>query len=75
MYLVAMTILKTDRGIVFVGQHEVDRNAQQVFKKVINFYLHSRTAEIDTSSTLKYITSSKLGEGTWNGTTVGFISH
>ena len=27
MYLVAMTILKTDRGIVFVGQHEVDRDA------------------------------------------------
>ena len=40
MYLVAMTILKTDRGTVFVGQHETDRDAQQVFKKVINFYLH-----------------------------------
>ena len=75
MYLVAMTILKTDRGIVFVGQHEVDRDAQQVFKKVINFYLHSRTADIDASAILKYITSAKLGEGTWKGTTVGFISH
>ena len=75
MYLVAMTILKTDRGIVFVGQHETDRDAQKVFEKVINFYLHSRTADIDASSTLKYITSAKLGEGTWNGTTVGFISH
>ena len=75
MYLVAMTILKTDRGIVFVGQHEADRDAQQVFRKVIDFYLHSRTADIDASATLKYITSAKLGEGTWNGTTVGFISH
>ena len=75
MYLVAMTILKTDRGIVFVGEHEVDRDAQQVFKKVIDFYLHSRTADIDASASLKYITSAKLGEGTWNGTTVGFISH
>ena len=75
MYLVAMTILKTDRGIVFVGQHETDRDAQKVFKKVIEFYLHSRTADIDASASLKYITSAKLGEGTWNGTTVGFISH
>ena len=75
MYLVAMTTLKTDRGIVFVGEHEHDRDAQKVFEKVINFYLHSRTADIDASSTLKYITSAKLGEGSWNGTTVAFISH
>ena len=70
-----MTILKTDHGIVFVGQHEADRDEQKVFQKVIDFYLHSRTSDIDASSTLKYITSAKLGEGTWNGTTVGFISH
>ena len=37
MYLVAMTILKTDRGIVFVGHHETDRDAQKVFDKVIDF--------------------------------------
>ena len=70
-----MTILKTDRVIVFVGQHEAYRDAQQVFKKIINFYLQSRTVDMDASSTLKYITSAKLGECTWNGTTVGFISH
>ena len=70
-----MTILKTDCGIVFVGQHESDRDAQKVFQKVIDFYLHFRTADIDASYTLKYITSSKLGEATWNGTAVGFISH
>ena len=70
-----MTIQKPYFGIVFVGQHEVDRDAQKIFEKVINFYLHSRTADIDASSMLKYITSAKLGEGTWNGTTVAFISH
>ena len=75
MYLVTMKILKTDRGIVFVGQHKADRDAKQVFKKIINFLLHSRKADIDTSSTLNYIISAKLGEATWNGTTFGFISH
>ena len=34
----------------------------------------SRTADIDYSSSLKYITSAKLVEGTWNRTIVGFIS-
>ena len=75
MYLVAMTIQKTDRDIVFVGEHEADRDAQKVFQKVIDFYLNSRIAGIDSSSTLKYITSSKLGESTWNGATLGFIYH
>ena len=75
MYLVAITILKTDRGIVYVGQHEADRDAQKVFEKVLNFYLNSRTADIDTDATLKYITSAKLGSGHWNGTSVAFISH
>ena len=42
---------------------------------MIDFYQHSRKADIDASSTLKYITTAKLGEGTWKGTIVGFISH
>ena len=75
MYLVALTILKTDRAIVFIGQHEVHRDAQKVFEKVLNFYLNSRTADIDANATLKYIISAKLGSGQWNGTTVSFISH
>lgn len=75
MYLVAMTMLKTDRGTIFLGKHEDDRDAQKVFEKFINFYLHSRTSDIDSSSSIKYITSEKLGEGTWNVTTVVFISH
>ena len=74
MYLVAMIILKHDRGIFFVRQNEVNRDTQQVFKNVINYYLHSSTADIGDSAILKYITSAKLGEDTWNGTTVGFIS-
>ena len=42
MYLVAIKILQTDRGIFFVGQHKVDRDAQKVFEKVIAFYTDSR---------------------------------
>ena len=63
MYLVTITILKKDRSIGYVGQHEVDRDAQKVFEKVLNFYLNSRTADIDKDATLNYITSVKLGSG------------
>ena len=75
MYLVAITILKTDRGIVYVGQHEADGDKQKVFEKVLNFYLNSRKAEFDEDTTLRYITFTKLGSGYWNGTSVAFISH
>ena len=36
MYQVADRILQTDRGIVFVGQHETDFDAQKVFAKTLS---------------------------------------
>ena len=75
MYLVAINILQTDRCVIFVGQHEADRNVQKVFEKVITFYTDSRNSDIDSTDILKYITSASLGTGTWNRTIVSFISH
>ena len=75
MYQVADRILQTDRGVVFVGQHEVDFDAQKVFAKTLGYYLESRTADIDASDHLTYITTAKFNPTTWNGTAVGFISN
>ena len=75
MYQVADRILQTDRGVVFVGQHEVDFDAQKVFAKTLEYYLKSRTADIDASDHLTYITTSKFNPTTWNGTAIGFISN
>ena len=75
MYLVAINIFQTDRGVVFVGQHEADRDAHKVFEKVITFYTDSRNSDIDSTDILKYITSARIRTGNWNGTTVSFISH
>ena len=61
MYLVATKILLTNRGVVYVGQHEAEKDAQQIFEKVIDVYLHSRTSNIDASTYLIYITSTKFG--------------
>ena len=73
--MVAINILHKDRGVVFVVQHEADRDAQKVFEKVITFYNDSRNSYIDSTDVLKYITLAILGTGTCNGTTVSFISH
>ena len=75
MYQVADRILQTDRGIVFVGQHETDFDAQKVFAKTLSHYLMSRTADIDASQYLTYITTAKFNPSTWNGTAIGFISN
>lgn len=75
MYSITDTILQTDRGIIYVGQHEYDHDAQQVFSKLINYYLNSRIEDIVSNDILQYITFVKFGQGKWRGTAVSFISH
>ena len=75
IYAVADRILKTNRGIVYLGQHEDTMDAQQVFSKTIKHYTTSRIADISASDILAYLTTMKLGSGKWNGTAVSFISH
>ena len=75
MYNVADNILQTDRGIVYVCEHEHDHDAQKVFAKVIAYYLKQRAADIEASDLLTYITTAKFGLGKWKGTAVSFISH
>ena len=73
--MVVIKILQTDRGVVFFGQHEADRDAQKVFEKVLTFYTDTRNSDIDFTDILKYITSARLGTGNCNGTTVSLIFH
>ena len=75
MYSVLRRTLKTDRGKHFVRYHENDRNAQEVYKKTVNYYLKSRKTSIESRELLSYLTSARFGTGNWKGTAVGFISH
>ena len=63
MYNTVDTILQNDCGIVYVGQHEHDHDAQAVFANVIAYYLKSIVADIEASDTLTYITTAKIGLG------------
>ena len=61
MYNVADNILKTDRGIIYVGEYEHYHDAQKVFAKVIAYYLKSLSADIEASDLFTYITTAKFG--------------
>ena len=37
MYLVGTKLLLTNHGVIYVGQHEAEKDAYQIFKKVIYF--------------------------------------
>ena len=75
MYAVFEHILLTDQGKAIIREHELDRDAQKVYAKVIDFYLASTTAAMTSSDLLSYITSARLGNGTWRGNTQSFILH
>jgi hypothetical protein len=75
LYAVLETKVLTDRGKSIIRDHEEDFNAQQVYKKLKEYHLTSTKAMIESSSILAYITSSKLGEGSWNGTSEAFITN
>ena len=73
MYDVLDMKVLTDRGKAIVREHETDFDAQTVYKKLQEHHLKSTKALIESSSILSYITSARLGDGIWQGTTEGFI--
>ena len=75
LYAVLESKVLTDRGKAIVREHEHDFDAQTVYKQLQAHHLKSTKAQIESSTILAYITSARLGDGTWNGTTEGFITH
>ena len=75
MYSVFTKTVKTDFGKSIVRKHETDRDAQKVYKEIVEHQLKSTKALISSSELMSYITSAKLGDGTWKGSTESFILH
>jgi hypothetical protein len=59
----------TDRGKAIIRDHEDDFNAQKVYPNLKAHHLTSTKIMIIASTILAYITSAKLGDGNWNGST------
>jgi len=64
-----------DKGKALVRSYEVDANTQKIFAELCEDTLRSTNFSIDSSRLLSYITSVRIGDGHWNGTTHHFILH
>ena len=73
VYSVLESKVLTDQGKNIVRQHEIDYDAQAVYKKLLTHHLVSTKAAMTSSDILSYITSAHLGNGEWRGTAESFI--
>ena len=73
MYAVLDATVLTDRGRAIVRAHEETYDAQTVYKELKRYHKSSTKAKIESSTLLSYITSAKIGDGSWQGTTESFI--
>ena len=75
MYAVLEQKVMTDQGKAYVRSHEKDFDAHQVYAKLKTYHLKSTRAKINSSTLLQYITSVKITDGDWKGSTHGFLLH
>ena len=75
MYAVFERALQTDKGKALVRSNEADSNAQKIFDELCKDALRSTRASIDSSRLLSYVTSVRIGDGLWNGTSHSFVLH
>ncbi len=75
MYAVFKRVLQTDKGEVLVRLNQATSNAQKSFTELCQDALRSTHASIDFSRILSYITSMRIRDGLWNGTSHSFVLH
>jgi uncharacterized pyridoxamine 5'-phosphate oxidase family protein len=75
LFAVLESKVLTDFGKALVRSHEKDFDAQVVYSKLHAHHLKSTKAKIESSSILSYITSVRLGNGEWKGSTEAFVLH
>jgi hypothetical protein len=73
LYAFLKSKVLTDLGKAIIRDHENDYNAQRPYSKIDAYSLHSIKAKMESIVLLSYITSARLGDGTWNGNTESFI--
>ena len=73
MYSVLEKILQTDEGKVIVRSHDVDRDAQKIYAEHLAQMTLSTEVLIGSGELLSYLTSTRITDGSWRGTTKGFV--
>jgi hypothetical protein len=73
MYCVLGRILQTDEGKVIVRSHDAGRNAQLIYAEFLQVMTQSTEAMMDSGELLLYLTTAKISDGSWRGTTKTFV--
>ena len=75
MYSVFERTLLISQGKAFVRAHEHDFDAQTLYQELVTYFKSSTRGRQAASSILSYITTSRLGDGLWKGSTQDFLLH
>jgi hypothetical protein len=73
MYSVLEQILQINEGKVIVRPHGTDCNAQSIYAEFLQVMTQSTEAMMDSGELLLYLTTAKIADGSWRGTTKTFI--
>jgi hypothetical protein len=66
-------ILQTDEGKVIVRSHGADRDAQLIYAEFLQVMTQPTEAMMDLGELLSYLTTAKIPDGSWRGTTKTFV--
>jgi hypothetical protein len=75
VYAVLQQKVLTTKGKSIILDHADTGNAQAAYHELSEHHLRSTKAMFDAASTLSWITSVRLGSGTWSGTNEAFLEH
>jgi hypothetical protein len=65
--------LQTDKGKALVHEHEAASDAQAVYAALLDHYTKLVKVSLDQSQLMVYITTIKIGDGSWRGSAASFI--
>jgi hypothetical protein len=73
LYAVLESKVETARGKAFIHKHESSFDAQKSYAELQKHHLTSTKASLSSVKILGYITSAKIGNGSWHGTAKNFL--
>ena len=75
LYDVLLRALQSDKGKAIVRKHQERADAQRICAEIFDFWATSTTASLSASDIMKYITSARIDDGKWRGTSEAFINN
>ena len=73
MYSVWESKIKTDMGISLVRSHEVDRDAQEVWRELVAHQTNSTTGRLARQHLMEHLTTHKFNPSVWHGSYLSYL--